>query len=157
MRHFVVSSVAVVLAASGAWAGALVPKKASETVILSSSPFSGPCTVEQIATQIVADGTEADFALEMGKVLMVTDITWMVENADAGDTVGIELSAAGSDASAMVVYGEVNARGVARGQTHFSTPVLMRDVLCANPTVMDGTTVPQLHDIRVMGFLAGDR
>jgi len=157
VRHLFVSSIALVLTASGVFAGALVPKKASETVILSSSPLSGPCSVEQINTQIIADGTEADFGIETGKVLMVTDITWMVENADAGDTVGIELSVAGADVSAMVVDGEANARGVARGQTHFNTPVMIRGVICANPVVMDGTTIPQLHDIRVMGFVAGDR
>jgi hypothetical protein len=157
MRQLVVSSIVLAAATSNVFAGALVPKKASETVVLTSSPFSGPCTVEQIGTQIIADGTEAAFALETGKVLMVTDITWMLEDGTAGDTVGIEFSLDGGDVATMTVDGEVNARGIARGQTHFSTPVRIGDVLCANPVVMEGTTVPQLHDVRVMGFLAGDR
>ena len=157
MRRFVVSSVALLLVAATAWAGSLAPKKPSETVVLTSSPFGGPCVVEQIGTQIAPDGTEIAFQLEVGEALMVTDINWMLEDATAGDTVGLEFYGGNADTAIMVVDAEANARGVARGQTHLSTPVRVNTTLCANPVVMDGTTIPNLHDIRVMGFITGDR
>lgn len=152
IRCFIASCIVLLFATAG-WAAPLAAKKPSETVVLTNSPTNGPCSVEQIATLIVADGTEVPFVLGTGKALMITDITWMVEGATSGDTVGIELSAAGADVSIIIVDGEANGRGVARGQTHFNTPVLMLDTLCANPVVMQGTTVPTLDDIRVMGFI----
>ena len=45
----------------------------------------------------------------------------------------------------------------ARGREHFSTPIRMLDVPCANPVVMDGLTIPQVDDLRVFGFITNDR
>jgi hypothetical protein len=156
MRSLIVSSVIVLLAAGVCSAGQLAPKKPSDTVVLSASPSSGPCVVEQIATQVAIDGSELPFLLAPGKALMITDINWMVKNATPGDTVGLEFHTAGADVAVIVVDGEANGRGVARGQTHFSTPVRLLGALCANPVTMDGTVIPTLQDVRVMGFVTSD-
>jgi len=157
-RHIIIASTIVVCIAGTSWAGQLVAKKPSETVVLIPSPTDGPCGVEQIATQVPPDSSEVPFTLGAGKALMVTDITWVLEDATAGDTVGLEFYAANGDVTAlMTVDGEANARGIARGHAHFATPVRVNDVLCANPVLIEGTTVPTVHDMRVMGFITQDR
>ena len=88
----------------------------------------------------------------------MTDVIWSLENATAGDTVGLEFYAANGDVTSLAnVDGEVNARGIARGHAHFATPLRVNDVLCANPVVIEGTTIPDVNDIRVMGFITADR
>jgi hypothetical protein len=154
--HILVGSV-LVLAAGVATAGVLAPKKPSETIVLTNSAFSGPCTVEQVATQVATDGEEVPFALAPGETLMITDISWVLDEGTPGDTVGFEFYAGASDIAVLTVDGEVNARGVARGRERLQTPVQMNDVLCANPVVIEGTTIPTVHELRVIGFVTKDR
>ena len=156
-RRHVLVGCTLLLSAEVAAAGVLAPKKPSETIVLTNSPTSGPCVVEQVATQVNTDGDEVPFAIAPGKTLMITDFSWVLDGGTPGDTVGFEFYAGANDVAVFTVDGEVNARGVARGREHLQTPLQMRDVLCANPVVIEGSTIPAVHELRVIGFVTNDR
>jgi len=151
----VIFSLTTALTAS---AGPLAPTKAKQIVTLVPGPGGTVCPPfdEEMSLTIDDLGEDVPFTLPPGKVLMVTDILWMLDSTP-GENAGFYIGSGSNVEQQIFAVGDVNPKGLAHGELHYQSPIRFTELPCVNLVGIGGSPIPSLHEMRLTGFIAADR